>query len=60
MICPYNEFKECNWEDCAARMYVQSAADSRKLLKVCAIAYNGGAVPDRKIFMLPEQKEVLR
>lgn len=46
MICPYNGFKECDWENCAARMLV---VDKKRgighLMKVCAIAYNGGEAP---------------
>lgn len=44
MICPYNGFKECDWENCAARMYVKDPLSARCYLKVCAIAYNGGIV----------------
>ena len=42
MICPYNGFKECDWENCAARMYVESPVGYGNLMRVCAIAYNGG------------------
>lgn len=45
MICPYNNFKQCNWETCAARMYVKDPANSAYLMRVCAIAYNGGSIP---------------
>ena len=45
MICPYNGFKECKWEECAARMYVKSQVQSGVVMRVCAIAYNGGNVP---------------
>ena len=41
MICPYNGFKECDWENCAARMYVKNPVSGYHM-KVCAIAYNGG------------------
>ena len=44
MICPYNGFKECDWENCAARMYVDNPCRSGYQMKVCAIAYNGGTV----------------
>lgn len=45
MICPYNGFKECDWEDCAARMYVKDPCRNNTFMKVCAIAYNGGEAP---------------
>lgn len=45
MICPYNGFKECKWEECAARMYVNNPTKSGVMMHVCAIAYNGGNVP---------------
>lgn len=46
MICPYNGFKECDWENCAARMYVKDLKHgSGYLMRVCAIAYKGGEAP---------------
>ena len=45
MICPYNGFKECKWSECAARMYVKDPTDRGYMMKVCAIAYNGGQAP---------------
>lgn len=46
MICPYNGFKQCDWENCAARMWVK---DEKRgygyIMKVCAIAYKGGEAP---------------
>ena len=46
MLCPYNGFKECNWEECAARMWVtDKRSGAGYIMKVCAIAYNGGQVP---------------
>ena len=45
MICPYNGFKECDWEKCAARMLVKDIMNSGCLMRVCAIAYNGGEAP---------------
>lgn len=41
MNCPYNGFKECDWENCAARMYAKSPVGSGNYMRVCAIAYNG-------------------
>ena len=48
MICPYNGFKKCDWENCAARMLVKDQSRSGHLMKVCAIAYNGGDAPKFK------------
>ena len=48
MICPYNGFKECDWENCAARMYVKDPLSARYYMKVCAIAYNGGVPQPQK------------
>lgn len=48
MICPYNGFKKCDWENCAARMWVKDSSNSRYWMKVCAIAYNGGHAPKFK------------
>lgn len=49
MICPYNGFKECNWEKCAARMYVKDISKAGGyFMKVCAIAYSGGEAPKPK------------
>lgn len=45
MICPYNGFKECDWENCAARMAVKDPTRAYTFMKVCAIAYNGGEAP---------------
>lgn len=45
LVCPYNGFKECKWEDCAARMYVKDPTKNGYMMRVCAIAYNGGNVP---------------
>ena len=45
MICPYNGFKRCDWENCAARMWISDKHNPRYLMRVCAIAYNGGAAP---------------
>ena len=46
LICPYNGFKECEWEKCAARMWVKDQrAGTGYIMKVCAIAYNGGEAP---------------
>lgn len=45
MICPYNGFKKCDWENCAARMYVKDQTARYTYMKVCAIAYNGGQAP---------------
>lgn len=46
MICPYNGFKECDWDNCAARMYVKDMKHGPGyIMKVCAIAYNGGVPP---------------
>lgn len=45
MICPYNGFKKCDWENCAARMMVRDPTRSGYMMKVCAIAYNGGEAP---------------
>ena len=44
LICPYNGFKKCDWEKCAARMWVRSPKDGY-MMRVCAIAYNGGSAP---------------
>ena len=44
MICPYNNFKDMNCSNCAARMWVQNPLNSHQYLRVCAIAYNGGSV----------------
>ena len=43
MICPYNGFKECDWEHC--QNACQRHFKMRWLMKVCAIAYNGGEAP---------------
>ena len=43
MICPYNGFKECLWDKCAARMKVKDPQIPGQIMKVCAIAYNGGS-----------------
>ena len=48
MTCPYNGFKKCDWDNCAARMYVKDLSSSKYLMKVCAIAYNGGDAPKFK------------
>lgn len=56
MKCPYNRFNECDWENCAARMYVADPIINRRFMKVCAIAYNGGAIPNQITYMIPEQK----
>lgn len=48
MICPYNGFKKCDWENCAARMLVKDQSRTGRLMKVCAIAYNGGDSPKFK------------
>lgn len=48
MICPYNGFKKCDWENCAARMYVRDPVRHGHMMMVCAIAYNGGNVPRPK------------
>lgn len=48
MICPYNGFKKCDWENCAARMLVKDQSRSGHLMRVCAIAYNGGDSPKFK------------
>lgn len=45
MICPYNNFNKCDWENCPARMYVENPAKYGYLMEVCAIAYNGGTLP---------------
>ena len=45
MLCPYNGFNECEWEECAARMLVKDISPYGYLMKVCAIAYNGGQAP---------------
>lgn len=46
MICPYNGFRECDWENCAARMYVTDKKHGLgHIMRVCAIAYNGGEAP---------------
>lgn len=42
MICPYNNFKKCDWENCAVRMWVRDLKNNGYLMRVCAIAYNGG------------------
>lgn len=55
MNCPYNGFKKCDWDNCAARMYVESKIESRRCLKVCAIAYNGGTVPSVQV--LPQKED---
>ena len=55
MICTYNGFKECDWENCAARMYVDNPCRAGYQMKVCAIAYNGGNVQNRQMFALPAQ-----
>jgi hypothetical protein len=61
MICPYNGFKECKWDDCAARLYVNNPCENGYQMKVCAIAYNGGTVPNPTLLYVPEQKqEVIR
>lgn len=44
--CPYNGWKECDWEHCAARMLVKDLSDGYHFMRVCAIAYGGG-VPRR-------------
>ena len=45
MICPYNGFKKCDWENCAARMWTNDRRRNGHIMQVCAIAYNGGAAP---------------
>ena len=44
MMCPYQGFKECNWENCAAKKYVQSPHYPYGYMKVCALAYNGAPI----------------
>lgn len=45
MMCPYRNFKECDWNNCAARMYIKSLARSYEVMRVCALAYNGAPLP---------------
>jgi hypothetical protein len=45
MMCPYQGFKECKWDDCAARMYVLHSGGTKYYMKVCALAYNGAPIP---------------
>lgn len=42
MKCPYNDFKECFEEDCAAWKLVPDPKNRGYLIRVCAIAYDGG------------------
>ena len=44
MMCPYQGFKECDWDNCAARMYVKSPNYPYNHIKVCALAYNGAPI----------------
>ena len=44
MVCPYKGFSSCDWERCAARMYVKDPTSIYTYMKVCAIAYNGGTL----------------
>lgn len=57
MICPYNNFKECDWEHCAARMLVKDPTTSGYMMKVCAIAYNGGSIPERPVYWIGENRK---
>lgn len=58
MICPYNNFGKCDWENCAARMYIKDPSNSYYLMRVCAIAYNGGTVPAKQLCHIgPQQME---
>ena len=45
MMCPYQGFKTCDWENCAARMYVLHNGGTKYYMKVCALAYNGASIP---------------
>lgn len=56
MICPYNGFKECDWEHCAARLLVKNPAHPHTGMKVCAIAYNGGTVPPRPMYFIGDSR----
>lgn len=57
MNCPYNGFKECDWESCAARMYVRDEKHGHgALMEVCAIAYNGGTVPPRPMYFIGDSR----
>lgn len=57
MICPYNDFKECDWEKCGARMYVNDPVKKGYMMKVCAIAYNGGSLPNRLVCLMGESEK---
>ena len=56
MICPYNGFKECRWDECAARL-LEKNPTSGSYMKVCAIAYNGGTVPQRPMYHIEGDKK---
>ena len=42
MKCPYNDFRECFKENCAAWKLVPDPQCRGYLIRVCAIAYGGG------------------
>ena len=44
MMCPYQGFKKCDWDNCAARMYVKSLCYPYGPIKVCALAYGGAPI----------------
>ena len=56
MICPYNGFKPMDCTKCAAWIRLCDLSKYGNIDSVCAIAYNGGAVPDQKVYMLPAQQ----
>lgn len=45
MMCPYQGFKKCDWENCAARMFTEDKVHKGYYLRVCALAYHGAPIP---------------
>lgn len=58
MICPYNGFKEMDCEFCAAWQIFDNPGSKTYIdtIQACALARNGGAVPNRMLMYIPEQK----
>ena len=40
MMCPYQGFKKCDWDNCAAKKYAKSPIYPYGYIKVCALAYS--------------------
>lgn len=50
MKCPYQNFeKDCDWENCPARMYTEDKHMHGYLMKVCALAYHGAPLPTKNV-----------